>query len=133
VDIRTLAWSEVGGDAVSLRQKKTKQRQRFVTNEALESVFASARQRPVLGLYVIATDKGQPVSEYMMQVAWRDACKAAGVKDAQFRDIRPMAAKAAEDDGQDIQKLLGHTTRAMSEKYLKGTRTVNVEPIRRKL
>ena len=58
---------------------------------------------------------------------------AAGIPDAQFRDIRAMAAKASKDGGQDFQALLGHTTRAMSERYIKGRQTVVAEPVRRKL
>jgi hypothetical protein len=55
------------------------------------------------------------------------------VTDAQFRDIRAMAAKASKEGGQDFQALLGHTTRAMSERYIKGRQTVKAEPVRRKL
>jgi len=62
-----------------------------------------------------------------------DAWIAAGIPDAQFRDIRAMAAKASKDGGQDFQALLGHTTRAMSERYIKGRQTVVAEPVRRKL
>ena len=44
-----------------------------------------------------------------------------------------MAAKASKEGGQDFQALLGHTTRAMSERYIKGRQTVVAEPVRRKL
>jgi len=68
-----------------------------------------------------------------MSDAWIAARTAAGIPDAQFRDIRAMAAKASKDGGQDFQALLGHTTRAMSERYIKGRQTVVAEPVRRKL
>jgi hypothetical protein len=61
------------------------------------------------------------------------ARSAAGVLDAQFRDIRVMAARQAEADGLDYQALLGHTTRKMSDRYLKGRRTVVAEPVRKRL
>ncbi len=132
-DIRALRWSACRDDAIALRQIKTGARQEFPINAALAGVLDSARQRPIVGLFVIATDKGQPISRDMMGRAWLAACKAAGVEDAQFRDIRAMAAKASKEDGQDYQALLGHTTRAMSEKYIKGRQTVVAEPVRRKL
>ena len=132
-DIRTLRWSQVSGERIAITQKKTGTRQEFTLNPDLASVLARARQRPILGLYVVATDKGQPISRDMMSRAWLAACKAAGVEDAQFRDIRAMAAKASKDGGQDFQALLGHTTRAMSERYIKGRQTVVAEPVRRKL
>ncbi len=132
-DIRALCWNTIAGSSLAVRQIKTKTRQEFVINEALASVLARARQRPILGLYVVATDKGQPVSRDMMSRAWIAACKAAGVADAQFRDIRAMAAKQGKADGIDYQALLGHTTKAMSERYIKGRQTVVAEPVRRKL
>ncbi len=131
-DIRALRWQRVG-ETIDLRQIKTGTRQEFSLNDDLRSVLDRARQRPIIGLYVVATDKGQPVSRDMMQRAWTAACKAAGVADAQFRDIRAMAAKQGKADGIDYQALLGHTTRAMSERYIKGRQTVVAEPVRRKL
>jgi integrase len=132
-DVRALRWSQVGSHSVVLRQIKTGTRQEFTMNPDLASVLARARQRPILGLYVVATDRGQPISRDMMSRAWIAARTAAGIPDAQFRDIRAMAAKASKEGGQDYQALLGHTTRAMSERYIKGRQTVVAEPVRRKL
>lgn len=132
-DIRLLRWPQVTAEAVLMRQEKTKQRMKFKMNADLASVLDRARARPVVGLYVVATAKGKPVSRNMLFTAWHEACNKAGVTNAQFRDIRAMAAKAAERDGQDFQKLLGHTTLQMSERYLKGRRTILAEPVRKKL
>lgn len=132
-DIRALRWGSVEHGRVLIRQTKTGTRQEFTMNDDLASVLARARQRPVLGLYVVATAKGQPISRDMMSRAWIAARTAAGIPDAQFRDIRAMAAKASKEGGQDFQALLGHTTRAMSERYIKGRQTVVAEPVRRKL
>jgi len=133
VDVRNLTWAKVNADGVLVRQKKTLKRQEFAINEALASVLAKARQRPVLGLYVVATKTGRNVSREMWDDQWHLACKAAGVEGAQTRDIRAMAAKAAKEDGQDFQALLGHTTRSMSERYIKGKQTETVEPLRKTL
>lgn len=132
-DIRALRWNSVSDGRVLLRQIKTGTRQEFTMNDDLASVLARARQRPILGLYVIATAKGQPISPDMMSDAWIAARTAAGIPDAQFRDIRAMAAKQGKADGIDFQALLGHSTRAMSERYIKGRQTVVAEPVRRKL
>lgn len=132
-DIRALRWNQVTPERLLMRQQKTGQRMEFTMTEDLASVLSRARQRPILGLYVVATEKGRPVSRDMMDDAWHMARDAAAIGDAQFRDIRAMAAKASQQGGQDFQALLGHTTRAMSERYLKGVRTVVAEPVRRKL
>lgn len=132
IDIRALKWESVG-EALGMRQIKTRQRMAFTMTPELADVLAQARRRPVLGLYVCATDKGRKITEARMGKDWRVACVAASVSDAQFRDIRSKAATDAARGGQDFQALLGHTTRAMSERYIKDRRTVHAEPVRRKL
>ena len=131
-DILALRWANVG-ERIAMRQIKTKARLEFDLTPDLSSVLDRARQRRIVGLYVVATDKGRPVSRWMLNDAWRAACDAAGVLDAQFRDLRPMAAAASEAAGQDYRKLLGHTTQAMSDRYLKGRRTIAANPVRKKL
>jgi integrase len=96
-------------------------------------VIDQARQRRVLGLYVVADDKGRQITKGRMERAWQAARAAAGVEDIQFRDIRAKSATEAERRGQDYQKLLGHTSAAMSERYLRGRRVERVEPLKGKL
>lgn len=50
---------------------------------------------------------------------WTRACEKAGVPDAQLRDLRAMAGTAAQAQGLDAQKLLGHTSPAMTKRYLR--------------
>lgn len=130
-DIRSMRWDQVG-EVLTLRQKKTGHKQSFAMSPELAGVFARAKQRPILGLYVIANAKGRPMGRSGMEKAWRRACVAAGVK-AQFRDIRAKAAIDAEAGGQDFQKLLGHASLKMSEHYLRGRKVIRAEPVRRKL
>jgi integrase len=94
--------------------------------------LARARQRRVVGLFVVANDKGRPVTDDALGYAWRAACEAAGVV-PQFRDIRAKAATDAKRGGQNYQALLGHANPAMSERYIKRRETVMAEPVRRKL
>ncbi len=115
-----------------MRQRKTQQRMAFALTPELQAVLTRARGRRVLGLFVIASDRGKQITRDHMRAAWDAACEAAGV-DAQFRDIRSKAATDAKRGGQDYQKLLGHTTLAMSDRYIKLRQTVVAEPVRRKL
>jgi integrase len=132
-DLMLLQWAKVTDTVVAIRQKKTSTRQEFINDEALAGVLAEARSRPILGLYVVADHKGRPVSRDKLQRAWVAACEAASVADAQFRDIRAMAAMAAKEGGLDYQALLGHSTQAMSDTYLKGVNVVTAKPIQQKL
>jgi integrase len=126
-----LKWSMVG-ESLEVRQKKTSQRISFSMTPELHGILHSARKRPLLGLTVIANTRGKPVTKDMLGIAWRAACKAAGVV-AQFRDIRAKSATDAKRGGQNYQALLGHANPAMSERYIKRRETVMAEPVRRKL
>lgn len=131
-DIRGLKWEQVA-DRLDLRQIKTKVRQTFSLSDDLAGTLAAARNRPVLGLYVVADGKGRRISKGRLERAMRAACEAAGVADTTFRDIRAMAATDAEEQGQDAQALLGHANARMTERYLRNRRTVKADPVRRKL
>ena len=131
-DLRALRWDSVG-ERLAVRQIKTQTRQEFTLQGDIAAVLQQARQRPICGLYVVANERGRPISRNAWSEEWVRARLAAGVLDAQFRDIRVMAARQAEADGLDYQALLGHTTRKMSDRYLKGRRTVVAEPVRKRL
>jgi integrase len=131
-DLLSLEWAALTSSGLSMRQQKTGQRMSFTISPEISSVLTRAKQRRVLGLTVIATPKGRRISRGMLERAWRQACKAAGVV-AQFRDIRAKAATDAKKGGQDYQKLLGHANPAMSERYIKRREAVIAEPVRRKL
>lgn len=132
VDIRNLRWDQVT-DRLDVRQIKTNVRQAFTVTPELAAVLARARQRRVLGLYVVADERGRQISKDRLEKAMRAACEAAGVSDTTFRDVRAMAATDAEEAGQDAQALLGHASPKMTERYLRARRTLKAEPVRRKL
>jgi integrase len=50
---------------------------------------------------------------------WDKACAAAGVADADLRDLRAMAVPAAKAQGKNLSALLGHTSPAMTARYLR--------------
>jgi integrase len=129
-DIMRLQWSAVTDADVRVRTQKTKAQIAFELSDDLRLVLEQAKRRPVLGLYVVATDKGRPITRDRLGDAWRAAREAARVPDAQFRDIRAKAATDAESIGLDYQSLLGHSTRAMSDRYVKHTRTIHARPLR---
>jgi integrase len=131
-DLLALEWGSLTSSQLTMRQQKTGQRMSFTMSPEISSVLATARRRRVLGLTVIATPKGRPISADMLGMAWRAACEAAGVV-AQFRDIRAKSATDAKRGGQNYQALLGHANPAMSERYIKRRETVMAEPVRRKL
>ena len=128
VDIFKLRW-----DDPEIKTQKTGVKLRFAVSAELQEVFDLARQRKILGLFVVADDKGRPLTEDQRKWAWTKAREAAGLPQYQFRDIRSKAATDADMDGQDAQKLLGHANRKMTERYIRQRRVTTVEPVKRKL
>lgn len=131
-DALALRWEQVG-DALTSRTRKTNVRQAFAIGEGLREVIEEARNRPILGLYVVASDKGRPITLRRLQAAWRAVCVAHSIADAQPRDVRATAATAAEAAGLDYQAMLGHSERRMSDRYVKGKRTITAPTLRRKI
>lgn len=129
-DVVKLQWADVTAEQVFVRVQKTKARIAFALTDALQAVIEDARRKPIVGLFVVATAKGRPISLRRLGDAWRAARDAAGIVDAQFRDIRAKAATDAEAAGMDYQAMLGHATKAMSDRYVKAMRTIRAQPLR---
>lgn len=128
VDILKLRW-----DDPEVRTQKTGVKLRFVQTPELQEAFALARQRRIAGLYVVADDRGQPMTSDQLGWGWRKVRASVGLTQYQFRDIRSKAATDADMDGQDAQRLLGHANRSMTERYIRQRRVTDVDPVRRKL
>ncbi len=131
-DIRALRWDAVQ-ERLAVRQIKTQARQEFKVEGDLATVVVEARQRPILGLTVLVSERGRPITRSIWSAAWLAARTAAGVPDAQFRDVRSLAAIDAQAGGLDYQALLGHSSQRMSDRYLRGRKVTTAMPIARKL
>jgi integrase len=70
-------------------------------------------------LFVLGDKRGRPYTVSRLARAWTLAREAAGVLDVHFHDLRAKAATDAKALGLDHQALLGHKSRAMSDKYVK--------------
>lgn len=62
---------------------------------------------------------GKPVDYRTVHDQWAAACKAAGVEDADLRDLRAVSGTEAKRQGKDPTKLLGHTSPTMTQRYLR--------------
>jgi integrase len=131
-DVVNLRWEDVG-ETINLRMRKTKSRMAFVITEELQEVLDRAKSGRVIGLYVIANEKGRPISMRRLQSTWQRVCESAKIKDAQYRDIRAKAASDADFDGVDATALLGHHNKSTTEVYLRRKKARLVEPMRKKL
>lgn len=132
ISIKLKDWTPEG---LYILQKKTKKYQLFERNEHLERVIESARKipRPVRGMYLLCTRRGQPYSYGTLNDWWLEAVEKSGVQDVIFHDIRGKSATDAKRSGIDYQALLGHTSKSMSDDYIKLMDAQRVESLQRKI
>lgn len=131
-DILAIRLEHISKDGLLVRQGKTNALQLFQWNDALKLAIDNAKAipRPVRGLFLLCTMRGQQYDYQQINLWWVKARTDAGVSDVHFHDIRGKSATDAKRGGQDYQSLLGHTTKAMSDSYIKLEDAKIVEPLR---
>jgi len=124
---------------IHLKQQKTSMKLRMeITPEVrrvLERIRARKARYKVVSTTLIVNEKGERMSLDTLQRRFRDARRAAGIKDADFqmRDLRAKAGTDKADSSGDIrqaQKQLGHTSVTMTEHYVRNRRGEKVKPTR---
>ena len=130
--IRLNSWTNEG---LFITQLKTKKSQLFKRSPALDAAIEFARSipRPVRGIYLLCTQKEQPYSYATLNQWWQEAVDKSGVKDAHFHDIRGKSATDTKRGGGDYQALLGHSSKAMSDRYIKLEDAQKVDALQRKI
>ena len=134
-DVLEIHLSHISAEGLLVRQEKTGKLQLFSRNPALDKAIDNARAIPraVRGMFLLCTERGKKYQYAVLNRLWIEARTAADVEDAQFRDIRAKSATDAKRGGQDYQAILGHTTKAMSDSYIKIEDAQIVEPLKRVL
>ena len=131
-DLCRLRWSDFEDH---VRTQKTGARQVFEVTDGLRTLLDRARalQARIASLYVLCDRGGAPLKKKTLWRHWVRACKAAGVVDAHFHDLRAAGATEMDRRGGDAQKFLGHRTRQTTEVYLRDRRLNVVTPLKRKM
>ena len=140
-DVRKMRWDQIKDGNLEMSQDKTGAKMRIAIVGDLASVLARIRSRGVLGLTILSDPKGQYLKGSGYFRSQFDKARDAAEKEAeergipfvrfQFRDLRPKAATDLESLP-GAQKLLGHTTQAMTAKYIRQRRGDVVQPLMHK-
>jgi integrase len=63
--------------------------------------------------------KGKAPDYSSTKIQWSRACEKAGVSDAHIHDLRAKSLTDAKQQGLNPQTLAGHTTEAMTNRYIR--------------
>lgn len=120
-DVLKIARADLREEGIYVEQQKTGARVLVKWNPDLRAAVerAKALHGAVAGMYLLKGSKGRPPSYNGVWKAYDKARRAAGVQDVIIHDIRAMSGTEAENQGADPQRLLGHTDRRMTERYLR--------------
>lgn len=133
-DVIKMKRTDLRDGALWSKQGKTGTRQRFVLEGDFKVSIERMLSRPreATGIYLLQDGNGQPITYWQLEDRWSKARTIAAatvpsVIDAQMRDIRGKTATDVEDLAH-AQELLGHKTRAMTERYVKQRAGDRVKP-----
>jgi integrase len=127
-DVLGIRRSQLTEEGIQFKQQKTgKLLLTKWTPDLQEAIRDCLALHKVPALTLFIGRKGKPPDYRSVHLQWTKACEAAKVEDARPNDGRAMAATAAEDQGKNTQKLLGHSSRAMTERYIRDRKGTVVE------
>ncbi len=138
-DVIKIRYDDLTDDGVYIvpnkHRDKNKRPQLFEWNDALRKAVDEAKKldRKVRGVYLLCTRQGRQYSYATFYTWWCKAVEKAGVENANIHDIRKKTRDQAEAEELDYQALLGHATKAQSDRYLVTSRAKKVTPINKLL
>lgn len=134
-DLLNIKISDIKDDGLYVTQGKTGKRQIFEMTEGLSLAIANARKidRNVSSIYLLPNLSGRKYTTSGFQSIWHRLIKRSGVNDFHFHDIRAKSATDAKRDGLDYQQLLGHSSREMSDRYVKSKTVEVVVPLKNRI
>lgn len=127
-DVLTIKRADLKDEGIYIEQQKTGARLMVAWTPELRAAVERAKvlHGEIVGMtYLLKGVRKQAPTYHMIYKQWTKACELAGVEDANIHDLRAMSGTEAEAQGHDPQKLLGHTDRKMTRRYLRD-RTVPV-------
>jgi integrase len=125
MDLLNLEWSQVDidGGVIRLLMKKTRKWAVVPISALCRTALEECRARRVIGRQVFVNHDGTRVAEIALRRAFLRAKRIAGIaRRFRFHDLRHTAACTLASAGvslQVIQKILGHTSSKMTERYVR--------------
>jgi len=125
MDLLNLEWTQVDldGGFIRLLMKKTKKWAVVPISALCRDALRECRARRIVSCYVFVNDEGNRVAEISLRRTFLRAKRIAKItRRFRFHDLRHTAACTLASAGvslQVIQKILGHTSSKMTERYVR--------------
>lgn len=125
-DVLKIARGDLREEGIYVIQQKTRARVLIRWNPDLRAAVdrALSLHGNVPGVYLLGK---KPPGYSGVWKAYKKARESAGLPDVVIHDLRAMSGTEAEAQGVDPQKLLGHTDRKMTERYLRDRKITEAE------
>lgn len=119
-DVLAIRLSDIKDGGIAFQQQKTSKRL-LITAQALPEAIerAKALHSNIRGMTLFHGRGGKPLGYYGVRDAFERACVLAKVEDATLHDIRAKSLTDAKKQGLNAQKLGGHSTEAMTNRYIR--------------
>jgi integrase len=121
-ELRRLKWADVDLDKQRLRvllTKNNESRSVYMPKSAVEALRVLKRAA-VVGQYVIADERGQPVGKDWIEYRWRLVRDGAGLRDFKWHDLRHSCASFLAQNGANLLQIgsvLGHRSPSVTMRY----------------
>lgn len=121
-DVLAIRLADISATGIAFEQQKTGAKLIVGMSPDLEDLLSRVKALPrrVRGLTLFcARSGGKPVSYETVKQAFRAACEKAKVAAATIHDLRAKSLTDTDKQGNDAQKLGGHTDAKMTQRYLR--------------
>ena len=128
-DVLKIRRADIDDIGIHFRQQKTDAKRCSQWTPELLAVVERAKKLNgnIRALTLLHSQRGGPPAYKTVYDQWVKACEAAGIEDANIHDLRAVAATAAKQQGKNPTALLGHSSPAQTERYLRDKEEIVVE------
>ena len=121
VDVLRIRRADLREDGIYFKQAKTEAELIVRWNPELREAVDRAKMLygNIQALTLFHNRRGKAPDYSTIKIQWDKARKAAGVEDAQIRDLRAMSLSATKRQGMNPTALAGHASESMTKRYLR--------------
>jgi len=133
-DMLNIKLADLGNEGLLVTQRKTGYRLLFEWTPELRAAINATLKlpRPVRGMHLFCTRRGQPYTADGFRSIWHRAMAKAlsiGVERFTEHELRAKVVTDARDLGLDAQRIAGHKSSAMTDRYVKVRKIERVKPL----